>query len=56
WGGESAYTDNHKVIFTTVVSKYEVAEIRRIIDEMDPHAFMIINEGVHIKGNYNSHL
>ncbi len=56
WGGESAYTENHKVIFTTVVSKYEVAEIRRIIDEMDPTAFMIINEGVHIKGRFNSHL
>ena len=56
WDGVSAYTDAHKVIFTTVVSRYEVGEIRRIIDEMDPHAFMIANEGVHIKGNYNSHL
>lgn len=56
WDGISAYTDNHKVIFTTVVSKFEVGEIRRIIDEIDPTAFMIVNEGVHIKGKYNSHL
>ena len=56
WDGISAYTHNDKIIFTTVVSKYEVNVIRQLINEMDPHAFMIINEGVHVKGNYHSHL
>ena len=56
WEGISAYTHNDKIIFTTVVSKYEVNVIRHLIMEMDPQAFMIINEGVHVRGNYHSHL
>ncbi|WP_279194180.1 DUF2179 domain-containing protein [Holdemania massiliensis] len=35
-----------------MVSKDEVNELRRMITQMDPKAFIIVNEGLQITGNF----
>lgn len=56
WQAIGSYThqDNHVLYIT--MSKYEVAQFRQIIHKYDPHAFVVVNEGVHIMGNYEKRL
>jgi len=52
WEGKGAFTGNHTHIFTTVVSKYEVPRLKRIVASVDPHAFIILNNKVDVSGNF----
>ena len=47
WKGLGAYTQTE-----TIVSKDEVNELRRMITQLDPKAFIIVNEGLQITGNF----
>lgn len=47
-----AYTNEHSHMLYVLVSKYEVNRLKQIVYKYDPHAFVVINEGVHIMGNY----
>lgn len=44
WTGKGAYTDNEIEVLVTVVSKYEVAALKRHIKQLDPNSFVIISD------------
>ncbi|MCL2198016.1 MAG: YitT family protein [Defluviitaleaceae bacterium] len=52
WEGKGAYSGNHTHIFTTVISKYEAPNLKRIVTAADPHAFIILNSKVDVSGNF----
>ena len=43
-------------ILITVISKYEINQLRRIVLEKDPKAFIIFNEGMNVVGNFEKRL
>jgi uncharacterized membrane-anchored protein YitT (DUF2179 family) len=47
-----AYTHEDEHILYILISKYEVHQLRQIVRAYDKHAFIIINEGVSVEGNY----
>lgn len=56
WRGAGAFTDTDTYIVVTVISKYEVGQIKKIIYAHDPNAFVIFNEGMSISGNFEKRL
>lgn len=56
WQGNGAYTHEDKKILLIVASKYEANFIRKIVNKADPNAFIIINEGVSVIGNFEKRL
>ena len=52
WDGAGAYTKSKTRILVTVINKYEENQIRRIVNQLDPKAFVIFNEGPSIIGNF----
>ena len=56
WKGAGAYTKTDTYILVTVISKYEVSQIKKIILSHDPKAFVIFNEGMSISGNFEKRL
>ncbi len=56
WKGVGGYTEKDTVIVYSVLSKYEATILRRMVKEKDPHAFIVLQEGCHIAGNFQKHL
>ena len=56
WKGAGAYTDNETFVLMTVINKYEVPQVKKIILSADPQAFIIINEGMSVSGNFEKRL
>ncbi|WP_297417239.1 YitT family protein [Clostridium sp.] len=56
WKGNGAYTYEGTNILVTVASKYEAVFIRKVVKEADPNAFIILNEGVSVIGNFEKRL
>lgn len=56
WDGEGAYTNKTSYILFVMISKYEVAQIKRIVRSIDPDAFMIFTEGCSVDGNFEKRL
>ena len=56
WDGAGAYTNTSSDILMVVMSKYEVNQIKHIVKEIDPHAFMIFTEGCDVTGNFEKRL
>lgn len=56
WDGKGAYTNTDTKVIVTVISKYEVAELKKVVEEADPDAFVILNEGINIRGNFEKRL
>lgn len=52
WPGVGAYSGQEKTVLMVIASKYEVPKIRAIIHEIDPNAFVTIDEGVSVVGNF----
>ncbi|NLL76324.1 MAG: YitT family protein [Clostridiales bacterium] len=52
WQALGAYTDNSAEVLYMVISKYEVGRMKNIIRKYDPNAFIVINEGVNVSGNF----
>ncbi len=52
WEGKGGYTGDPMHILCVCVSKFEVEELQRSVREVDPHAFFIVQEGVHIGGYF----
>lgn len=52
WEGKGAYTGSNLRVLCVCVSKFEEAELKEIVYELDPHAFFIVQEGVRIEGNF----
>ena len=56
WTAKGGYTGDEVDVLYTVLSKYEVSSLRRIVHEINPHAFMVVKEGLSIRGNFKRKL
>lgn len=56
WSGSGAYTHENTQVLVTVISKYEISRLKGIIYDIDPNAFMILNEGLDVYGNFEKRL
>ncbi len=52
WRTMGAYTHEESHILYIMMSKYEVHQLKNIVHKYDPQAFIVVNEGVHVEGNY----
>ncbi len=56
WDGEGAYTHQTAYILFVMISKYELPQLKKIVHDIDPQAFMIYSEGWSIDGNFEKRL
>ncbi|OYP54769.1 hypothetical protein CG709_01615 [Lachnotalea glycerini] len=56
WKGKGAYTNEDTTILVTVISKYEIARLKRIVYDIDPNAFMIMSSRLDVYGNFEKRL
>lgn len=56
WDGEGAYTHKTAYILFVMISKYELPQLKKIVHDIDPQAFMIYSEGWSIDGNFEKRL
>ena len=56
WEAIGAYTDESVHILFVLISKYELSQLKNIVHKYDPHAFIVVNEGVNVVGNYKTRL
>ena len=56
WNGCGAYTQERTHILVTIINKYEVDEILAIIHRFDANAFIVVDEGVRVWGNFQRRL
>lgn len=56
WTGIGAYTGEDVHVLYVCLSKYEIEELRRAVHDMDPHAFLVIQSGVQVDGNFARNL
>lgn len=54
WNGIGAYKNTETQILCICLSKYELEELRHAMQELDPDAFLVTEEGVHVHGNYKT--
>ena len=52
WVAQGAYTGEESHILYIMLSKYEVNRLTSMIHESDPQAFIVVNEGVNVDGNF----
>lgn len=52
WTTMGAYTYEKSHILYIMLSKYEVNRLKTIIHKYDPQAFIVVNEGVSVDGNF----
>lgn len=56
WNGVGAYQGTDKTILYVILSKFEVGLLKQILKEIDPHAFVVFEQGVSVHGFYQKHL
>lgn len=56
WQGMGAYTDSETEVLVTVVSKYEVNQLKHRIHLEDPKAFIIVNDNIDVLGGFEKRL
>lgn len=54
WNGKGAYSGQDTFVINTVVSKYELIRMRRLLQDIDPNAFIIENTDVNVTGQFMS--
>ncbi|MGN0169447.1 MAG: YitT family protein [Lachnospiraceae bacterium] len=52
WDGKGAFTEEDVLVNAVVISKYEVKDLKRIVNEIDPGAFVFMSEGITVDGYY----
>ena len=52
WNGVGAYTTDNVHVLCVCLSKYEIEELLPMVHEADPHAFLTVQEGVRVFGNF----
>lgn len=52
WMGEGCYLHAKTYIFMTVISKYEVSQLKQLVHELDSQAFITFNHSVSVDGNF----
>ena len=50
--GHGAYTGDPVNVLITVISKYEEQDLKKIVTELDPHAFIIFYDKTNVTGNF----
>lgn len=50
WEGVGAYTGENVHVLCVCLSKYEIEELRRVVHAVDPHAFLVVEEGIRVEG------
>ena len=53
---KGGYSGDDKTAFMVVISKYEVSELISVVSEYDKNAFVTLNEGTRIVGNFERRL
>lgn len=56
WKGTGGYTNTDTYVVISVLSKYEIHQLKQLLEKEDPDAFVIVNEGLEILGNYEVRL
>ena len=56
WEGVGAYTNETSHVLYIMISKYEVEQLKEIVHRVDPQAFIILNEGSKVVGNFEKRL
>ena len=56
WDGVGAYSGEGVRVLCVCLSKYEVEELLRMVNEVDPTAFVTVQEGSSIYGRFDRHL
>jgi len=56
WEGFGAFTGESSRILYTVVSKYELPQLKKIIFRIDPKAFVSVKNNISISGNFEKRL
>jgi uncharacterized membrane-anchored protein YitT (DUF2179 family) len=56
WEGQGAYTGEPLHVLCVCMSKYEIETLESALHEMDPDAFIMVQEGVRVGGNFDRHL
>jgi uncharacterized membrane-anchored protein YitT (DUF2179 family) len=49
--GEGAYSNQEKKVILTAVKKHQMAELKRLVSEIDPNAFVIVQEAHQVLGD-----
>ena len=52
WNGVGAYTKDNVRVLCVCLSKYEIEELLHMVHSVDPHAFLTVQEGVRVFGNF----
>ncbi len=52
WTSMGAYTHDESHILYVLLSKYEVSRLKTMVRKHDPNAFIVVNEGVSVHGNF----
>lgn len=52
WNGVGAYTEETIHVVCVCLSKFEIEELLHAVHSIDPHAFMTVQEGTRIYGNF----
>ena len=52
WTSMGAYTHEESHILYILLSKYEVNHLKAMVRKHDPNAFIVVNEGVSVQGNF----
>lgn len=56
WEGQGGYSHDRVHVLCVCLSKYEVVTVQMALNEIDPHAFTIVQEGIRVGGNFGRHL
>lgn len=52
-GGKGGYTGEHRDVLMTVITRYQLNEVKQIAKQVDPHAFINITQSVEVFGNFD---
>ena len=56
WTAKGGWTGDDVQVLCVCLSKYEIDTLRQVMQQVDPDAFYIMQEGVHAGGNFKRHL
>ena len=56
WEGKGVYTGEATHILCVCMNKYEIDDLREALRQIDPKAFFIVQEGVHVSSNFERRL
>ncbi len=56
WEGQGVFTGDPVHILCVCLNKFEIEDLQAELHKVDPNAFFIVQEGVHVSGNFNRRL